>query len=108
MRVKLAKWGNSVGLRLPKAIVDTVGLRPGAEVEVTAEGRDLRVRLHVPVPRYRLEDLVAEARRLGPENEPELVDWGPDVGDEIIDDEYSRGEITPDDLLSGEDDPRAR
>jgi antitoxin MazE len=40
-------------------------------------------------------------RRLGPENEPEMVDWGPDVGAEIIDDDaYSRGEITLDDLLS--------
>ena len=47
------------------------------------------------------EDLIAEMRRLGPENEPEMVDWGPDVGAEIIDDDaYSRGEITLDDLLS--------
>ncbi len=45
--------------------------------------------------------LIAEMRRLGPENEPEMVDWGPDVGAEIIDDDaYSRGEITLDDLLS--------
>jgi antitoxin MazE len=43
---------------------------------------------------------VAEARRLGPENEPEMVDWGPDRGSEIIEeDEYSRGEITLEDLL---------
>jgi antitoxin MazE len=47
------------------------------------------------------EYLIAEMRRLGPENEPEMVDWGPDVGAEIIDDDaYSRGEITLDDLLS--------
>jgi len=53
------------------------------------------------IPAYRLEDLVAEAKRLGPENEPETVDWGPDRGSEIIDDAYSRGEITLDDLLKG-------
>ncbi|HEX8165726.1 MAG TPA: hypothetical protein VF601_08055 [Beijerinckiaceae bacterium] len=53
------------------------------------------------VPVYTMEELVAEMKRLGPENEPELVDWGPDVGAEIIDDEYSRGEITLDDILSG-------
>ncbi len=47
------------------------------------------------------EYLIAEMRRLGPENEPEMVDWGPDVGAEIIDDDaYSRGEFTLDDLLS--------
>jgi antitoxin MazE len=39
-------------------------------------------------------------KRLGPQNQSETIDWGPDVGSEIIDDEYSRGEITLDDILS--------
>jgi antitoxin MazE len=39
--------------------------------------------------------------RLGPENEPETVDWGYARGSEIIDDAYSRGEITLDDLKNG-------
>ena len=98
MKVKLAKWGNSLGLRLPKAAVEAMGLKPGAEVDVTVEGRNLRVRQPLPIKHYRLEDLVAEMKRLGPENEPETVDWGPDVGSEIIDDAYSRGEITLDDI----------
>jgi hypothetical protein len=39
-------------------------------------------------------------KRLGGRDaEPETVEWGPDRGEEIIDDEYSRGEITLDDLL---------
>lgn len=29
-----------------------------------------------------LEEIVAEIKRLGPKNEPETVDWGPDVGSE--------------------------
>jgi antitoxin MazE len=101
MKVKIAKWGNSLGLRLPKAAVEATGLKPGAEVDVTIEGRDLRVRSLLPTKRYRLADLLAEMDRLGPENEPETVDWGPDRGSEIIDDAYSRGEITLDDILSG-------
>ena len=68
---------------------------------MTIEGRDLRVAQRLPIKHYRLEDLVAEMDRLGPENEPETVDWGPDVGSEIIDDAYSRGEITLEDILSG-------
>jgi antitoxin MazE len=101
MKVKVAKWGNSLGLRLPKAAVEATGLKPGAEVDVTIEGRELRVRQPLPIKHYRLEDLVAEMKRLGPENEPETVEWGADVGSEIIDDAYSRGEITLDDILSG-------
>jgi antitoxin MazE len=41
-----------------------------------------------------LEEMVAEMARLGPGCEPETVEWGPDRGSEIIDDAYSRGEIT--------------
>lgn len=101
MRVKIARWGNSLGLRLPKAVVEATGLKAGADVDLAMEGRDLRLRPVLPVKRYRLEDLVAEMKRLGPENEPETVEWGPDRGSEIINDEYSRGEITLDDILSG-------
>jgi antitoxin MazE len=101
MRVRIAKWGNSLGLRLPKTAVDAIGLKLGAEVDISVEGRDLRVRQPLPVKHYRLEDLVAEMKRLGPENEPETVDWGPDVGSEIIEDAYSRGEITVEDILEG-------
>jgi len=33
--------------------------------------------------------VVAEMERLGPENEPATEEWGPEVGAEIIDDDYS-------------------
>lgn len=98
MKVRIAKWGNSLGLRLPKAAVEATGLKPGAEVDVTVDGRDLRVRQPLPIKHYRLEDLVAEMK---PENEPETVQWGPDRGSEIVDDAYSRREFTLDDILSG-------
>jgi antitoxin MazE len=93
MKVKISQWGNSLGLRLPKAVVEAIDLKPGAEMEVTIEGRNLRLRPISAVPYYRLEDLLAEMDRLGPENRPETVDWGPHVGSEIIDDDYSRGLI---------------
>jgi len=93
MKVKLAKWGNSLAVRLPKAAVESAGLESGAELDLAIEGRDLRLRQLSKTPFYRLEDLLAEMDRLGPENRPELIDWGPDVGAEIIDDDYSRALI---------------
>lgn len=95
MRVRVAKWGNSSALRLPKALAEELGLRPGEEVSLTLQDQELRLRKITPFPVYRIEDLVAEMKRLGPENEPPFVDWGPDVGSEVIEDAYSRGEITP-------------
>jgi antitoxin MazE len=96
MKVKIAKWGNSLGVRLPKAAAEAAGLKAGSELDITVEGSDLRLRKTLRIPRYRLEDLLAQ---MVPGNEPALVDWGPDRGAEIIDDEYSRGEITLDDIL---------
>ena len=108
MKVKISKWGNSLGVRLPKAAAEAAGLTEGSEVDVVVEGRELRLRPPVPFTPYRLEDLIAEMDRLGPENEPETVDWGPDRGSEIIDDAYSRGEITLEDILSRKPESKTR
>ena len=108
MKVKLAKWGNSLGVRVPKAAAEAAGLKAGTEVDVVVEGRELRIRPSIPFKHYRLEDLIAEMDRLGPENQPETVDWGPDGGSEVIDDAYSRGEITLDDLLKKKNAARDR
>jgi antitoxin MazE len=88
---------------LPKQLAEELGLASGSVVELGRDGTKLVAETAAKraIPHYRLEDLVAEMKRLGPENEPELVDWGPDVGVEIIDDAYSRGEITLADILKG-------
>ncbi len=99
MKVKVAKWGNSLGVRLPKIAAEAIGAAPGREVDVLVERGEVRLKPLRTSPRYRFEDLIAEMKRLGPEAEPESVDWGPDVGVEIIDDAYSRGEITLEDIL---------
>jgi antitoxin MazE len=89
MRVQISKWGNSTALRLPKAVVEELRLKPGQEIELSVQDGEARIRPVVRRPRVALDDLIAEMRRLGPENEPPLVDWGPDVGAEIIDDKRS-------------------
>lgn len=82
-RVAVAKWGNSTAIRLPKAVVDALKLKPGQTVEMTVEGGRAVI---VAAPAVKLapplEDIVAGIRKLGWENEPETVDWGPDVGSE--------------------------
>jgi antitoxin MazE len=91
-KIQISKWGNSSAIRLPKAALDELGLKQGDTVDLTVENGKAIITL---------EWIISEMKRLGPENEPELVDWGPDRGSEIIDDEYSRGEITLDDILKG-------
>ncbi|MFD1301086.1 MazF family transcriptional regulator [Methylobacterium marchantiae] len=38
-------------------------------------------------PVFTMAEMIAEAQRLGPDFEPATVDWGPDVGSEIINDD---------------------
>ncbi len=77
MRASIAKWGNSLALRLPKALAEEVRLVEGATVELRVENGSL-----VVVPsrkRYRLTDLLAEAK---PETGYDETDWGTPRGKE--------------------------
>ena len=97
MKVKIEKWGDGLGIRLPSELVADSGLSKGQVVEISVKNDAVELQKASPIRRYSLEELVAQMK---PENEPPLVDWGPDVGAEILpEDEYSRGEITLDDLL---------
>jgi antitoxin MazE len=109
MKVKVAKWGNSLGVRLPKAAAEAAGVGPGTELDLVVDGSGFHLRAPAKTSRELLEDMVAEMKRLGgAAAAPETVDWGPDRGSEVIDDAYSRGEITLQDLLSGKDAARRR
>jgi antitoxin MazE len=36
--VKVSKWGNSLAVRLPSAVVEALGLKEGGQIEVTIVG----------------------------------------------------------------------
>jgi antitoxin MazE len=88
MQVRIAKWGNSLAVRLPKAIAEDLGLAEGQPVDVAIESG--AVKLKPSVERVRLSDLIAEAKRIGPAAQPEIVQWGDDIGAESIEDAYSK------------------
>jgi antitoxin MazE len=57
--VQVSKWGNSLAVRLPTAVVEALGLKEGDEIEIEAEtGRRFSVR-RKPDP----EALLARLRR---------------------------------------------
>ena len=79
--IKISKWGNSSAIRLPKAVMDELGLDIGSEVNLTVEKGRAVIEPARP-KKITLEWILAETDRLGPENAPETVDWGRDVGSE--------------------------
>jgi len=90
MKVKIARWGNSLGVRLPKRLTEETGLYDGQVIELTAAGRGVEMQPVATIRRYSMKEMIAEMDRLGPRNRPKHVDWGPDIGAEIIDDDYTR------------------
>lgn len=99
MKAKLARWGNSLAVRLPADVVREFGLQEGQTVGLRAKKPVLEIETGRPtvngVPVYPIEELIAEMDRLGPEHRPGVIDFGPDRGAEIIDDEYSRRAADP-------------
>jgi antitoxin MazE len=89
-RVAVSKWGNSSAIRLPKAVMEELGLKQGEVIEMTVKDGKAVIEKQIGRQIPTLDWIVSEMKRLGPENEPPMVDWGPDRGSEIIDDEYSR------------------
>jgi antitoxin MazE len=79
MATTVQKWGNSLGIRVPKAVAEQVKLRRGTEIEFDTSGGVLIVR-----PRrrkYTLAQLLSQCRGRNPHGE-----WRNDAprGREII------------------------
>ena len=75
MKAKIAKWGNSLAVRLPKPLADELGLVPGREVALSRDGTRLTVETATKheIPAYRLEDLLAQIRP--GKKPPPFEDW---------------------------------
>jgi antitoxin MazE len=77
LRARIAKWGNSLGVRIPKAVAKEVGLDEGTDVDVRVSGKNLVL---APAHReYSLQELVAG---ITPKNRHRETDWGAPIGNE--------------------------
>lgn len=81
-RVTISRWGDSAAIRLPEAVLEELQLKEGDVIELSLANGKVAVAKPGPMVAPTLEEMVAEIKRLGPENEPETVDWGRDVGSE--------------------------
>jgi antitoxin MazE len=77
LTANVARWGNSLALRLPKAVARQSGLTDGTAVELEARSGTITIRR----AGLRLEELLA---RVTPENCHHEVDWGRPIGNELL------------------------
>lgn len=78
MKAKVARWGNSLALRLPKSLTSELGLREDSLVEIHIVDGQIVVKSASQVSS--LEELVAG---ITPDNRHQEMDWGPAQGAEF-------------------------
>jgi len=77
VKVKVQAWGNSLGLRIPKAYCAELGVGSGSEMEVKVEAGALLAR---PADAIHLEALLAE---ITADNQHSETEWGGAIGAEV-------------------------
>lgn len=82
MKTRVQKWGNSLALRIPKALAIETGLGENAEVELSSDNGRLVITAHKRARKrkYTLKELL---RGITPENLHGEISFGPPVGKEI-------------------------
>jgi antitoxin MazE len=48
--MQVSKWGNSLAVRLPAVVVDTLGLKEGDNIEIVTCSRALKLRQFIALP----------------------------------------------------------
>lgn len=78
---KLQKWGNSQGIRIPKAILDTVQWTNDETIEIiTSENTIVLKKIEPPHKRKNIRELFAD---YDDDYKPSEIDWGKKEGAEI-------------------------
>ena len=78
MMTKILKWGNSLGLRIPKSFAKELDIEPNSEVDITVKDGRLIIR-PVPRPAYELVELLADVTQ---DNLHDEVEFGELTGRE--------------------------
>ena len=78
MRISIQKWGNSLAVRIPKAIARESGIDSGSAVDLRLVKGSIVLKPE-PKPRFTLDDLLAE---VNDDNRHGEIQSGPPTGRE--------------------------
>lgn len=79
MKAKVQKWGNSLGLRIPKSLANEISLADGSEIEIYVEDDCIIIKSKQSKSKFRLKDLLKQFK---PEHRSEESDLGKPSGKE--------------------------
>jgi antitoxin MazE len=77
MEARIAKWGNSLGLRIPLALVKAIGIKENTMVNLKVKNNEIVVS---KTKSYKLNDLLS---KITAKNKHHAIDTGNIVGEEV-------------------------
>ena len=78
MKIKIQKWGNSLGLRIPKIFAQEARIDNGTSVDIKVEGKKLVIKSLKAS--FNLDALLAQVT---PQNTHKEIDTGQNIGKEV-------------------------
>ena len=86
MTTKVQRWGNSMGIRLPKELFASGQISEGSLLTLNQKGSKIILKVAKPkqVKKSKLPSLKEVMKGMTKANFEGELDWGPDVGKEII------------------------
>lgn len=87
MEIKITKWGNSLGVRLPKSILDDLNIKEGESLSIEKKNRSIILKKN-EYDEFIIKDLAEgfygkpfiELKNVISEKE---LDWGENIGEEV-------------------------
>lgn len=79
MQIKVQKWGNSLAVRIPRAIADEAAVEENSVMEISVDNNTVLMK-RAKTKRLRLRDLVREITK---ENMHSEFEWGEPAGREV-------------------------
>ena len=79
MPATVQKWGNSLGIRIPKKVAEEFGIVNGSQMEIIV--KEGQIILEPAKIELTLEELMAQ---ITPENHHEEIDFGKPEGNELL------------------------
>lgn len=79
MKTQIGQWGNSLAIRIPKFVIESLDLKASDSIEFSIESGKIVLEPIKTLEELSLDELLAEVNE---PSEPE-IDWGKPMGKEI-------------------------
>ncbi|MCL2089498.1 MAG: AbrB/MazE/SpoVT family DNA-binding domain-containing protein [Oscillospiraceae bacterium] len=85
MQIAITRWGNSHGIRIPKHLLESVGMSESDKVEIVTENKNLVIKKISSIKHLTTKERLAN---FNGDYTFEEWDTGEPIGCEVINDEY--------------------